>query len=451
MKIHLVSLGCARNLIDSEIMLGRLLRTEAEIVDDPGDAEVIIVNTCSFIDSAADESIDTILELAKYKKNKTCRRLVVTGCLPERYREDIVDAIPEVDVFLGTGAFDRIVEAVDGYPDTTGCILPDPDSVVLSDGDATRVRSTAHMAYLKIAEGCSKHCTYCIIPKLRGKQKSRPLEDIVSEACDLVHSGVKELVLVAQDTTAYGKDLPAGADLARLLDALANIPVARESTICGVPEAEKFWIRFLYGHPESIDESVLRTVAQHPNICSYFDIPIQHACDPVLKRMGRNYSKADLYRLVDRMRSLVPEAAIRTTVIVGFPGETDQEFKDLLQFVEDVRFNHLGCFMYSDSEDLPSHRLADHVPEIVAKERYNMLMSTQVNISSGHNRRYVGRSIPVLIEEQLEAHLFAGRSVFQAPDVDGVTYVRSQQLQTGCISDIRITDALEYDLAGDAG
>jgi len=450
MKIHLVSLGCARNLIDSEIMLGRLLRTGAKIVDDPGDAEVIIVNTCSFIDSAADESIDTILALAKYKKNSSCRRLVVTGCLPERYREDIVDAIPEVDVFLGTGAFNRIVEAVDGYLDTAGCILPDPDSVVLSGGDATRARSAPHMAYLKIAEGCSKRCTYCIIPKLRGKQKSRTLEDIVSEACDLVRTGVKELVLVSQDTTAYGKDLPPGTGLDQLLDALANIPAGRESTICSVPEAEKFWIRFLYGHPESIDESVLRTVAQHANICSYFDILIQHASDPVLKRMGRNYTKADLYRLVDRMRSLVPEAALRTTIIVGFPGETDQEFNDLMQFVEDVRFNHLGCFMYSDAEDLPSHRLDGHVPETVAKERYNMLMSTQVKISSGHNRRYVGRSIPVLIEEQLEAHLFAGRSAFQAPEVDGVTYMRSKQLQTGCISDIRITDALEYDLAGEA-
>jgi ribosomal protein S12 methylthiotransferase len=450
MKIHLVSLGCARNLIDSEIMLGRLLRTGAKIVDDPGEAEVIIVNTCSFIDSAADESIDTILALAKYKKNNSCRRLVVTGCLPERYREDIVDAIPEVDVFLGTGAFDRIVEAVDGYLDTAGCILPDPDSVVPSGVDATRARGAPHMAYLKIAEGCSKHCTYCIIPKLRGKQKSRPLEDIVSEACDLVRVGVKELVLVSQDTTAYGKDLPAGPGLGQLLDALANIPAARESTICRVPAAEKFWIRFLYGHPESIDESVLRTVAQHANICSYFDIPIQHASDPVLKRMGRNYTKADLYRLVDRMRSLVPEAALRTTVIVGFPGETDQEFNELMQFAGDVRFNHLGCFMYSDAEDLPSHRLADHVPQTVARERYDMLMSTQVNISSEHNRRYVGRSIPVLIEEQLEAHLFAGRSAFQAPEVDGVTYVRSQQLQIGCISDIRITDALEYDLAGEA-
>ena len=450
MKIHLVSLGCARNLIDSEIMLGRLLRTGAEIIDDPGDAEVIIVNTCSFIDSAADESIDTILALANYKKNSSCRRLVVTGCLPERYREEIVDAIPEVDVFLGTGAFDRIVEAVDGYLDTAGCILPDPDSVALSGVDATRARSAPHMAYLKIAEGCSKHCTYCIIPKLRGKQKSRPFEDIISEAQDLVNAGVKELVLVSQDTTAYGKDLPPGTSLVRLLDALANISVARESTICALRESEKYWIRFLYGHPESIEESVLQTVGQHANLCSYFDIPIQHASDPVLKRMGRNYSNADLYRLVDRIRSLVPEAAIRTTVIVGFPGETEKEFRDLLQFVEDVRFNHLGCFIYSDAEDLPSHRLPDHVPEAVAKERYNMLMSTQVNISSGHNRRYVGRSIPVLIEEQLEAHLFTGRSAFQAPDVDGVTYIRSKQLQIGCITDIRITDALEYDLAGEA-
>ena len=323
MKVFLSSLGCARNLIDSENMLGRLKTTGAVIVDDPADAEAIIVNTCSFIESAADESIDTILELAKYKEKGNCRRLIVTGCLPERYREDIVEVMPEVDLFLGTGAFDRIVSAVDGYQDTSRCILPDPDLLVPAGAGEPRVQTTAHMAYLKIAEGCSKHCTYCIIPRLRGRQKSRSPEDIVAEAQQLVQNGVKELVLVAQDTTAYGKDLEGPSNLSKLLESLAAIPPHPEPCTGNGSAFEPFWIRFLYGHPESIDDSVIRTVAHYANICSYFDIPIQHAGNTLLKKMGRHYSRDDLHRLIDRIRATLPEASIRTTVIVGFPGETD--------------------------------------------------------------------------------------------------------------------------------
>ena len=448
MKVHLTSLGCARNQIDSEVMLGRLKSSGAVITDDPAEAEVIIVNTCSFIESAADESIDTILELAKYKLDGNCRRLAVTGCLPERYRDDIVQAIPEVDVFLGTGAFNRIVEVLDDYPDSARCILPDPDSLVPSSAVDPRVRSLPHMAYLKVAEGCSKHCTYCIIPKLRGKQKSRPTENIVAEAQQLIQSGVRELVLVAQDTTAYGQDLNGRANLANLLQQLAELPPSRTPNDDHVTGAPPFWIRFLYGHPESIDEAVIKTVADYENICSYFDIPIQHGSNTILKKMGRGHSRGDIYRLVDRIKTIIPEAAIRTTVIVGFPGETEVDFEDLMELVKDVRFNHLGCFIYSDAEDLPSHHLPDHVPESVAKDRFEALMSYQAGISLEHNQKYIGKTIPVLIEERQEDNLFTGRTALQAPEVDGMIYVHGTQLQKGCFTDIKINDALEYDLVG---
>ncbi len=277
MKVHLVSLGCARNLVDSEIMLGQLAGAGWGITQTPDEADVIIINTCSFIESAVNESVDTILELAKFKEHGACRSLIVAGCLPERFREDIVSALPEVDVFLGTGAFDKIIQAVGNSKlETRNCFLPDPNL----SGFGTQVSSFKFQisnfkfsAYLKIAEGCSRHCTYCIIPKLRGKQRSRPVKDIVAEARFLIESGVRELTLVAQDTTNYGKDLNQNADLSRLLEELSDIP-------------ESVWIRFLYGHPESISESVIRTVAERHNICAYFDIPIQHVSSAVLKHMG---------------------------------------------------------------------------------------------------------------------------------------------------------------------
>jgi ribosomal protein S12 methylthiotransferase len=449
MKIHLASLGCARNQIDSEIMLGRLERIGAMITDDPAEAEVIVVNTCSFIESAADESIDTILNLAKYKQRGVCRRLIVTGCLPERYREDISRALPEVDIFLGTGAFAQIVDAVDGYLDTTKCILPDPDAISVSTpGAEPRVRSGSHMAYLKTAEGCDRHCTYCIIPKLRGRQKSRPLEGILNEARQLIQTGVRELVLVSQETTAYGKNATTPVDFACLLEALAGL--AQESI--GGPTASadnrRFWIRFLYGHPESLDQKTIAVVAQHANICSYIDVPIQHASRSVLKRMGRQYGPEELHEMVDHIRRKIPDVALRTTVIVGFPGETDKEFKELMDFVESVQFEHLGCFIYSDAEDLPSHFLTGHVPAAKARERYRHLMMRQQEISATLNRRYHDRTLTVLVENHPERGLYTGRTEFQAPEVDGMTYIHSDNLQTGSFTTVRITDTLEYDLVG---
>ena len=435
MKLHLVSLGCAKNLVDSELMLGRLMKAGWTNTRDPGEADIIIINTCSFIESAANESIDTILALAKYKHDGLCRRLIVAGCLPERFREEIVTAIPEVDFFLGTGAFDKIVNAVDGSLNAVRCFLPDPNLTDFQQQEVPRIRSSSHMAYLKIAEGCSRHCTYCIIPKLRGKQRSRRLEDIVTEARCLISSGVKELVLVAQDTTCYGMDLCPPVSLSRLLESISEI-------------SERIWIRLLYGHPEAIEDPVIRTISRHTNICSYFDIPIQHSSNGVLKKMGRNYTSDNLRRLFDKIRSSVLDAALRTTVIVGFPGETDKDFEELLFFVKDICFDHLGVFMYSDSKDLSSHRLPDHIPESVAKDRYDRLMSCQLKISLKNNQRHIGRIYDVLVENTTEENLFQGRTFFQAPDVDGITYIHSEQLEIGSFVGIKVVGAFEYDLTG---
>jgi ribosomal protein S12 methylthiotransferase len=447
MKIFLLSLGCARNQVDSEIMLGRIKKAGWTIVEDPEHADTIVVNTCSFIEDAADESIEMILELARYKQTGKCKRLVVAGCLPERYREQIAGEMPEVDVFIGTGAFHHIVEAIEGSTYPKGCLLPDPETTSPQENNAPRALSTAHMAYLKVAEGCSQQCTYCIIPKLRGKKRSRPPQEVIFEARDLLAAGVKELVLVAQDTTSYGKDLQPPASLSQLVEKLACLPLQDGAG----PGA---WVRVLYGHPESIDDAFIKTVASYPNICSYFDIPIQHVSSAILKKMGRSYNRRTLDRLFDKIRAEVPGASLRTTLIVGFPGESEKDFNALLRFVENTQFDHLGVFLYSDSEDLRSHRLPNHVPAEVAQERYDQLMSSQLDISARNYQQYIGQTLPVLVEEPVEKNLFVGRTPFQAPEVDGMTYIKSGPGQPapkiGSFSQIKVSDAMEYDLIGDA-
>jgi len=438
--IHMASLGCARNRVDSEQMLGLLQRAGATITEDPGAADVIVVNTCSFITPAVEESIDTILELAEYKRRGRCRRLVVAGCLPERYRQELAESLPEVDVFLGTGAFHRIVEAA-GAAAPGLCLLPDPETAPDAGPSPLRVRSTAHVAYVKIAEGCSRHCTYCIIPKLRGRQRSRPVADIVDETRELVAAGARELTLIAQDTTRYGVDLTPPANLSRLLGRLADL--AEEQ-----PGNQQPWIRFLYGHPESLTDAVIRTVAERRSICSYFDIPVQHASRPILSAMGRGYGPEAIIRMAERIRALCPDAALRTTAIVGFPGETEKDFAILSALAAEIRFDHLGVFLYSDAADLPSHRLSGHVPADVAGERFHRLMAAQAQISREKNERRIGTTTTVLIEEAVEPGLFVGRTAFQAPEVDGETYVRCGELTPGAFVPVTITDAEEYDLTG---
>ncbi len=434
--LHLVSLGCARNQVDSEWMVGRLVAAGWEIVGDPALAHTIVVNTCSFIQAAADESIDTILSLARFKHLGRCRRLIVAGCLPERYRREIVTALPEVDLFLGTGAFDQILAAAQGQLSPGSCLLPDPDTINHPEPAAPRRLLTRHSAYLKIAEGCDRRCTYCIIPRLRGRQKSRSLSDLVAEAEGLARQGVKEIVLVAQDTTYYGHDSAAPIDLSALLAALS--PVVGDT-----------WLRVLYGHPESIRSKMVRTMARLSNVVSYYDLPIQHASDRVLRRMGRRYTRQGLLRLFERIRATDPQACLRTTVIVGFPGEREEDFDALMQFAATVRFDHLGVFIYSDAEDLPSHRLAAPVPALLATRRLNRLMKLQRRIAAEKNHAHIGQTVSVLIEELVEPGLYLGRTAFQAPEVDGITYVRGLDLAVGSFAVVRISGSMDYDLQGE--
>ncbi len=437
MRVYLESLGCARNQVDSETMLAQLESAGMRITDDPSLADTIIVNTCSFIESAADESIDAILALAAHKQSHPGRRLIVTGCLPERYREQIVEALPEVDLFLGTGAYDRIVAAVRGGLAANACLLPDPDEIDIRE-PAARKPLVAHAAYLKIAEGCSRHCTYCIIPKLRGRQKSRPVDTLCQEARALIAAGARELTLVAQETTAYGRDLVPPADLAGLLDAVARID-------------DSVWVRCMYGHPESMTQEVMRAMAEHANICPYLDIPVQHAATGVLRRMGRAYDRDGLLRLFEAIRARIPDVALRTTVLVGFPGETDDDFKQLKAFISAVGFEHLGVFAYSDAQDLPSHRLDHRVDAGIAQARLAELMALQQDLSAESLTKYQGRRMPVLIEEgPQEDGAWIGRTRYQAPEVDGFTLIRptpaAAQLSQGRLVQVRIIETLDYDL-----
>jgi ribosomal protein S12 methylthiotransferase len=443
-KLHLVSLGCARNQVDSEIMLGLLDKAGWTITDNPSEAEVIVVNTCSFIEAAAQESIDTILELATLKQEGACRRLIVAGCLPERYREKISHELPEVDFFLGTGAYDRIVDVVEENIVPRICLIPPPEERPMDPPDAPRLPTSFYSAYVKVAEGCSRKCTYCIIPKLRGPQRSRPLGDIITEAGRLIRSGAKELNLVAQDSTSWGYDLYPAEHPAKLLKALSEL-------------GGNTWIRLLYGHPDRFDDRLIRAMGKESGICSYFDIPVQHVSSRILKKMGRNYSRDNLSELFLRIRNMVPDAVLRTTLIVGFPGETQKDMEELLTFIEQVRFDHLGVFTYSDEDDLPSHNLPGHVSKKTAIKRYERIMTAQSGISEKNNKKYIGCELDVLVEEAPEDGVLIGRTWFQAPDVDGITYIRtfdekfskSINADIGSIVRIKITDTMEYDLIGE--
>ncbi|OGR20359.1 MAG: ribosomal protein S12 methylthiotransferase RimO [Desulfobacula sp. RIFOXYA12_FULL_46_16] len=438
MMIFLETLGCSRNQVDSEIMLGKLAAGGHTLTPDPALAEVIIVNTCGFISTASDEAVDVILEMAEYKKTGACKRLIATGCLAQRYKDDpdLTATLPEVDAFLGTAACERIVEAVESREALT--LFPDPDQRAFQDMSEQRELLSDHFAYVKVSEGCNRHCTYCIIPKLRGTQRSRPVADIVGESERLVDQGVKEIILTAENTTDYGRDLKDGTGFDQVLSGLAS-----------ALDNKNAWIRFLYTHPETLTEQLIRTVKGHKNIASYYDVPVQHASSRILKKMGRPYTVEDLYTLFETIKWIDPEAALRTTLIVGFPGETEEDFKILMKFIRDIRFDHLGVFTYSDSEDLSSHRLKDHVPSEIAEIRHDRIMEAQAKISLVINEGHVGKIFEVLVEENPEPGVYIGRTRFQAPEVDGVTFIYADGLEIGTFVKVRITDAFEYDIAGE--
>ncbi|RLC03582.1 MAG: 30S ribosomal protein S12 methylthiotransferase RimO [Deltaproteobacteria bacterium] len=448
MIIFLESLGCSRNQVDSEIMLGKLVGAGHSVTDDPNLAQVIIVNTCGFISTASDEAVDVILEMAEFKEKGICKKLIATGCLAQRYKDDkdLLSTLPEVDAFLGTAACDRIVEAVENQDAKTLTFFPDPDTRPFQDLLEQRELAADFYAYIKVSEGCNRKCTYCIIPQLRGTQRSRPKKDICKEAQDLVSKGIKEIILTAENTTDYGHDLANETGLSQVLTSLAGTLGSEQLKKNGGIQT---WIRFLYTHPKTLTEPIIETVKKYNNICSYYDVPIQHASSCILKKMGRPYTRKDLYTLFKTIRKIDPKAALRTTLIVGFPGESEEDFNCLMTFIKDIRFDHLGVFTYSDSSDLKSHLLESHVPYEIAQKRYDMIMAAQAEISKSVNEKYVGTTHDVLIEENPEQGVYVGRTMFQAPDVDGVTFIYAHGLEIGTVVKVRITKAFEYDVAGE--
>lgn len=431
-KVGLVSLGCAKNLVDSEGLLAALVRSGYELTTSPAEAEIIIVNTCGFIEAAKEESIDTILEMATYKEKGRCRKLVVTGCLGQRYPQAIAREIPEVDAVLGTGALERLPQVLAQLE--TGRRVVAVEAPGGLTGGPRILATRPGTAYLKIAEGCNHRCSYCVIPQLRGPLRSRPEEEVVAEARSLARRGAKEIILVAQDTTSYGLDLYGEARLPALLKKLAAC-------------AEIEWLRLLYLYPERITSELLTTMAEEPKICRYFDIPLQHVNDRLLKAMGRASRQEQVVRLLAGIRDLLPEAALRTTFIVGFPGETEAEFAELVSFVRREKFDWVGAFAYSAEEGTPAAALPGQIPEEEKTRRRDELLRVQRHISLERNRAWLGKKLAVLIEEAGEGR-GRGRCFRQAPEVDGLTFVRGRGLRPGQFVQVTIDRAGLYDLGG---
>ena len=438
MNILFISLGCDKNLVDSEVMLGLLDKKGYQIVDSEEDADIIVVNTCCFIHDAKEESIQTILEMAEYKKEGKLKALIVTGCLAQRYQQEIIDEIPEVDAVLGTTSYDHIVEAVEEALAGNGhVVLEDVDA--LPDVKEKRLVTTGgHYAYMKIAEGCDKHCTYCIIPKLRGNYRSVPMEKLLAEAKDLADQGVKELILVAQETTVYGKDLYGEKSLHKLLRELCKI--------AGIQ-----WIRILYCYPEEIYDELIQTIKEENKVCHYLDLPIQHASDAVLKRMGRRTSKAQLVEIIEKLRKEIPDISLRTTLITGFPGETQEQHEELKDFVDEMEFDRLGVFTYSPEEDTPAATMTEQIPEEVKEDRQAELMELQQEIAFDLAEDMVGREVLVMIEGKVaDENAYVGRTYKDAPNVDGLIFINTdEELMSGDFARVRVTGALEYDLIGE--
>lgn len=437
LKIALESLGCSKNLVDAEIMMGILNRKGYKLVGEFEEADIILVNTCGFIESAKQESIDTILDLAQLKENGNLKLLIVTGCLAQRYAKELQAEIPEIDAIVGTGSYQQIDEIIANLEKENNIVSLNDIEFAYNEDLPRYVTTPEYMAYLKIGEGCDNHCTYCIIPKLRGRYRSRKMEDIIKEAKDLASKGVKELVVIAQDTTKYGLDLYGEVKLPQLLEELAQIDGIK-------------WIRIMYSYPESITEELVKVIKKYDNICNYFDMPIQHASNKVLKLMNRNTTKEDIKSKVEMIRKYIPDATLRTTIIVGFPGETDEDFNELVEFAKDMKFDRLGAFAYSREEDTPADKLPNHLDEDVKLQRRDQLMLVQQEISQNLNAQKIDNEYEVLIEEQIEDKVYIGRTQGDAEEIDSIVYVKSEnQLEIGSFVKVKINNALEYDLMGD--
>lgn len=419
-------------------MLGMLASRGYEMTNDEQEADIIVINTCCFIHDAKEESIQNILEMAEYKKNGSAKALIVTGCMAERYRQEILDEIPEVDEVLGTTAYDRILDAVDAA-------LAGQHEVMTADLDALPLPETkrlvttgGHFAYLKIAEGCDKHCTYCIIPKIRGNFRSVPMERLLKEAQDLAEQGVKELILVAQETTLYGKDLYGEKSLPKLLRELCKISGIR-------------WIRILYCYPEEITEELIQVMKEEPKICHYLDLPIQHANDTILKRMGRRTSKQELIDIVQKLRKEIPDICLRTTLITGFPGETQEQHEEVMEFIDTLEFDRLGAFTYSPEEDTPAATFEDQIDEEVKEDRQADIMELQQEIAFDKAEDMIGREVLVMIEGKVaDENAYVGRTYRDAPNVDGLIFINTDvELISGDFAKVKVTGALDYDLIGE--
>ncbi|WP_313339533.1 30S ribosomal protein S12 methylthiotransferase RimO [Lacrimispora sp.] len=439
MKLLCVSLGCDKNLVDTEMMLGLLNKDGYTFTDDEYEADVIVVNTCCFIGDAKEESINTILEMAQRKVDAKCKALIVTGCLAQRYKQEIIDEIPEVDGILGTSTYDEIsnvlrealsgVEHVQRFHNLDGIPEVETGRVLTTGG---------HYAFLKIAEGCDKHCTYCIIPTLRGNYRSVPMERLLKEAQELAEKGVKELILVAQETTLYGVDLYGKKSLPELLKKLCRIS--------GIQ-----WIRIQYCYPEEITDELIQTMKEEAKICHYLDLPIQHASDRILKRMGRRTTQDQLRGIVEKLRKEIPDIALRTTLISGFPGETEEDHEELMGFVDEMEFERLGVFAYSAEEDTPAAGFPDHVDQEVKEDRRDEIMELQQEISLEHSESMIGKTVEVMIEGKVaDENAYVGRTYMDGPGVDGMIFVQTGvELMSGDFARVRVTGAMEYDLMGE--
>ena len=438
MKILFVSLGCDKNLVDTEMMLGMLAERGHTFTDSEEEAEAVVVNTCCFIGDAKEESVNTLLQMAQLKKEGRLRVLIAAGCLAQRYREEIRQEIPEVDEILGTMAIDRIADAIDeveaGRRENH---ITEPDAPIVY-GKKRSVTTGGHYAYLKIAEGCDKRCTYCIIPKVRGGYRSVPMDALVKEAEGLAQAGVRELILVAQETTVYGRDLYGKKALPELLEKLCRIP--------GL-----YWIRLLYCYPEEITDELIVCMKKEPKICHYLDMPIQHASDRILKRMGRRTNQQELRERIGRLREEIPDICLRTTLISGFPGETQEEFEELYNFADEMEFDRLGVFPYSQEEGTPAAEFPDQIPQEVRESRRDELMELQQEIAFEKAQAQKGRTLLAMIEGKVEdENAYVARTYMDAPGVDGLLFINtSKQLLTGDFVRVRVTGSYEYDLIGE--